>query len=80
MPTWGHPLEPIWTAGTAGSSSTVRAIPGTPCRPTWGSLAGPAVEDGREVHGTRAEHQVLVDAAYHVLDVQVEDAGAQRRR
>ena len=32
------------------------------------------LEDGREVDGARAEHQVLVDAAYHVLDVQVEDA------
>src|SRR5271165_2433033 len=32
------------------------------------------LEDGRKVHGTRAEHQVLMDAAYHVLDVQVEDA------
>src|SRR5208283_2783957 len=32
------------------------------------------LEDGRKVHGSRAEHQVLLDAAYHVLDVQVEDA------
>src|SRR5208337_3785686 len=32
------------------------------------------LEDCRKVHGSRAEHQVFVDAAYHVLDVQVEDA------
>ena len=32
------------------------------------------LEDGREVHRPLAEHQVLVDAAYHVLDVDVEDA------
>src|SRR5271166_1262447 len=32
------------------------------------------LEDGRKVHGSRAEHQVFMDAAYHVLDVQVEDA------
>ena len=37
-------------------------------------------EDGGEVHRPRAKHQVLVHAAHHVFDVQVDDPRAQRWR
>ena len=35
-----------------------------------------SLEDGGEIHGSLAEHQVLVDSAHHVLDVQVDDSGS----